>query len=62
MVSYDATVRVNVTIEYPGDEDQNTGDVKEDLRSFFESFDQYMSGAHIWACEVLSTGRPGRVD
>ena len=60
---YDATVKVNVTIEYPYDGDSiRQSDIKTDLRAMLEGLDIHYGGIHMWAVEVESTGRPTFID
>lgn len=63
MSQYDANVKVNVTIEYPyGGDAVRTSDIKTDLQAMFEGLDINYGGIHVWAVEVLSTGRPSYIE
>lgn len=57
---WDITVKVNLTIEYD-EKGQRPSDVKQDAHAFLSSFDQYIPGAHAWACEVTG-GKPGWIE
>ncbi len=54
--TYDVNVRVNMSIEYR--DRQKAADVKEDAEAMLSRFDESITGAHGWVCEVLSVSRP----